>query len=181
MKRPIVTIFGSSFPTESDAEYRIAYELGKKLSVDGYTVCNGGYGGIMEATARGSKEKGGNVIGVITKAFDRTPNQYLDKIILTETHLERLQKLVELGDAYVFLPGGTGTLLELSYILEYISKGLIRPKPIIAIGDFWKPIIKTINKENKITKTPRIKKLISFVKNINECTKLLKYLQNETK
>jgi len=181
MKEFIVTVFGSSFPTEGDEEYEMAYEMGKLLGANGYTVCNGGYGGIMEATAKGAKETGGNVIGITTKVFNRAPNQYSDKIISTETHLERLQKLVGLGDAYIFLPGGTGTLLELSYVLEYILKGLIKPKPIISIGDFWKPIIETICREGTKNKILNSEKLITFVKNTNDCIKMLKLLQNETK
>ena len=51
----VITIFGSSRPVKGDEEYQLAYEVGKQLSLAGFTVCNGGFGGIMEASARGAK------------------------------------------------------------------------------------------------------------------------------
>ena len=65
--RKIVTVFGSSRPGEGDEEYLLAYEVGKNLALNGFTVCNGGYAGIMEASARGAKEAGGKTIGVTFK------------------------------------------------------------------------------------------------------------------
>ncbi|MHC4104192.1 MAG: LOG family protein, partial [Planctomycetota bacterium] len=55
---------------------------------------------------------------------------------------ERLDKLIELGQAYVVLPGGTGTLLELAKVWELKNKGFLPPdKPIILVGRFWKPLV----------------------------------------
>lgn len=62
---PIVTIFGGSKCTEDSEEYKQARELGAKLAEAGYTICTGGYLGIMEAASRGAREKGGRVLGIV--------------------------------------------------------------------------------------------------------------------
>jgi uncharacterized protein (TIGR00725 family) len=49
----IITVYGSSRPKFGEEEYQTAYELGKLLANSGFTVCNGGYGGTMEASAQG--------------------------------------------------------------------------------------------------------------------------------
>ncbi|HEV8538621.1 MAG TPA: LOG family protein [Bacteroidota bacterium] len=142
-----VTIFGSSRLRPEDPEYRIAHDLGALLAQNGYTICNGGYGGSMEATARGAKEHGGRTIGIITGMFSTTANPFIDTIVVTQTHAERLMKLVETGDAYVVLKGSTGTLLELAMVWEYLNKGILKNKPIIVLGEFWKPVIDTLKGE----------------------------------
>ncbi len=142
-----VTIFGSSRPNFGEVEYQTAYELGRLLAQSGFTVCNGGYGGTMEASARGASEAGGKTIGVVCERFGTKANQFIQETIMTKTHSERLHKLIELGDAYVVLKGSTGTLVELALVWEYMNKSLLKEKPIILVGDFWKPIIETLRNE----------------------------------
>ena len=140
----VVSVFGSSRPRPGEPDYQTAYELGKMLAGAGYTVCNGGYGGIMEASARGAREAGGRSIGVVTDFFSRQANPYIDETIIEVTIVDRLQKLLHLGDAYVILKGGTGTLLELAALWEFMNKGVMPRKPAIAVGDFWMPIVDRI-------------------------------------
>ncbi len=111
-----ITIFGSSRLKFGEEEFQTAYELGKQLAQSGFTICNGGYGGTMEASARGASEAGGKTIGVVCERFGTTANPFLEETIVTSTHSERLHKLIELGDAYVVLKGSTGTLLELALV-----------------------------------------------------------------
>jgi uncharacterized protein (TIGR00730 family) len=147
MTKPTITIFGSSRPAEGDSLYQLAYDLGRRCAQAGWTVCNGGYGGIMEASARGAHEAGGSTIGVTVSAFGRRANRWIEKEIPMSTLNERLMKLVELGDAYVILRGGTGTLLELAYVWELTNKGLMREKPIVVVGRFWDGVIHTLREE----------------------------------
>ena len=56
-------------------------------------------------------------------------------------------KLVELGDAYVVLKGGTGTLLELAAVWELMNKGLMQERPTIVLGDFWSGVVSTLKDE----------------------------------
>lgn len=144
----IVTVFGSSRPEPTDPEYLLALELGKALARTGFTVCNGGFGGTMEASARGAREAGGHTIGVITTAFGkRSANRWIEEVIEQESLIDRMMKLIDLGDAYVVLKGGTGTLLELSAVWELMNKGLMREKPICVLGGFWNGVVGTLKEE----------------------------------
>jgi hypothetical protein len=135
-----VTIFGSSLPKEGDAEFENAYLLGKLLAQAGLNVCTGGYRGIMHAVSKGAAESGGKAIGVTVDLWGSVPSEFLTEEIKCETLFERINKLVELGDAYVILRGGTGTLLELAVVWELMNKNLLVKKPVICHSDMWKGI-----------------------------------------
>lgn len=143
----VITIFGSSRPVPGSTEYAAAYSTGRELAVRGFTVCNGGYGGTMEAASKGAKEAGGATIGVTSAVFSRGVNPWVDQEIKTKSLIERLAKLMELGEGYVVLKGGTGTLLELAAVWEMINKGFERKKPVVTIGPFWTPVLETIQRE----------------------------------
>jgi len=141
-----VCIFGSGRISPGDLMYEQARELGRWLAVAGMTVANGGYGGVMEATARGAAEAGGKVIGVTCAAFGRSgPNGYVTQEIVTESLYERVKKLVELGDGFVVMPGGTGTLLEMAVVWEMKAKGfLAADKPVWAVGEPWRGVMRAV-------------------------------------
>ncbi len=144
----VVTIFGSSRPKPGDVEYQLALDLGTALARAGYAVCNGGFAGTMEASARGAKEAGGTTIGVtFTDLGPREHNRWIDEVVQESTLIRRAMKLVELGDAYVVLKGGTGTLMELAIVWEFINKGLMTEKPIVVVGPFWEGVVDTLNEE----------------------------------
>ncbi len=141
----VVTIFGTSRCEPGDALYELAETLGRRLAEAGWTICNGGYGGTMEATARGAWQVGAETIGVTCRAFGRGPaNRYIVRRIDTDSLLERLGRLIELGDAFVVLPGGTGTLLELSAVWELTCKGLIRARPVVVWRRPWEAVVRAV-------------------------------------
>lgn len=146
MSREIITVFGTGKAGPGDQVYITAYEAGKLLAQAGFVIANGGYGGTMTAAAKGATEAGGEVIGVTCSAFKKsTPNEYITREIVTHSLQERLNKLVELGAAYLVLPGGTGTLLELANVWELKNKGFLNhQKPLIIIGGFWRPVLELI-------------------------------------
>jgi uncharacterized protein (TIGR00730 family) len=146
MIEKVITIFGSSKPVEGDEEYEFARELGFHLGKIGFAICNGGYGGTMEATARGAKDAGAKTIGVTIATLNAKANKWIDEEIKARDLFERLRILIEKGDAYVVLRGGTGTLVELSLVWELMNKNFTPRKPIIAVN-FWTPIIQTISKQ----------------------------------
>jgi len=149
MTEKTVTIFGTSRAVESDPIYESAYTLGKLLARGGFAIANGGYGGTMLAAAKGAAEAGGKTIGVTCSAFSSTPNEYVTQQVNTASLDERLDKLIELGNAYVVLAGGTGTLLELAKVWELKNKGFFKTrKPIILMGEFWQPLIKLIETDD---------------------------------
>lgn len=149
MTEKTVTIFGTSKAVPGDPIYESAYTLGKLLARAGFAIANGGYGGTMFAAAKGAVEAGGKTIGVTCSAFSPSPNEYITHQVNTVSLDERLDKLIELGDAYVVLAGGTGTLLELAKVWELKNKGFFKAqKPIILVGEFWQPLIKLIETDD---------------------------------
>ena len=146
MSEKIVTIFGTSRAGAGDAIFTLAMEMGRLLAQGGFTIANGGYGGTMLAAAKGAAEAGGEIIGVTCSAFKSSKaNEYVTREIITDSLDERLDTLVKLGQAYIVLPGGTGTLLELAKVWELKNKGFLNTdKPIILLGGFWKPLVELI-------------------------------------
>ena len=144
-KEWIVTVFGSSRPREGDADYAEARQLGRALAERGFTVCSGGYGGVMEAVSRGAKEAGGKTYG-ITAEFFKTANlnAWIDVHVRMKTWEERLFELIRLGDGFVACKGGTGTLVELAVVWEMLNKSVMSGKPFAVLGDFWQPILERV-------------------------------------
>ena len=143
MAEKVVTIFGTGRAKPGDETFTLAYKTGMVLAQAGYTIANGGYGGTMLAGAQGAAQAGGEVISVTCSAFKSgKANEYVTREVVTHSLDERLKTLVELGRAYVVLPGGTGTLLELAKVWELKNKGFLKAnRPIILIGGFWKPLV----------------------------------------
>jgi len=148
--KKIITIFGSSKPINNQEQYRTAYKLAKELALNGFDICTGGFNGIMEAASKGAVEGGGEAIGVTVNLWGRQLNKYITREIKCNTLLERVNKLVELGDGFVVLQGGTGTLLELAVVWEYINKGLMGIKPIACHSSIWKTIVSEMNEQMKL-------------------------------
>ena len=141
----IITVFGTRKANEGDAAFEQAFWLGRALAQADFALANGGYGGTMLAAAKGANEAGGRVIGVTCRAFKRSrANPYITEERPTETLAERLATLIALGEAYVVLSGGTGTLLELADVWEHKNKGFM-DKPILLPGDFWMPLVQMMS------------------------------------
>lgn len=177
-KVTIVTVFGSSRPNPSDDDYKSAYDIGKALALNGFILCNGGYGGTMEASARGASDNGGRAIGVIADYFRRDPNRFVNETVKVKTLADRLLKLVEMGDAYIILKGSTGTLLELSMVWEFMNKGVMREKPAILYGTFWRNVVGTLNAELIHEGLERVTKYLNSAEKPEECINILKYGKN---
>ena len=138
-----VTVFGCSATRAGSAEYGLAEKLGRLLAERGARVCCGGYTGIMEAVSKGASEAGGVVVGVTCREVfaARTVNGYVTDEISEPNLTRRLLRLVQLGDAYVCLPGSTGTLAELFYTWNQMNVGDLRRKPLVLLGEEWPPLI----------------------------------------
>ncbi len=166
-----ITVFGSSQPLPGESEYEIAYRLGKLLGEAGFSVCTGGYQGIMDAVSKGAVETGAKAIGITVDYFNAIPSKYLSKEIRCNTLLERIQKLVESGDGYAVLTGGTGTMLELSVVWEYVNKKIIEQKPIVCNGDMWLQLIETM--DERMARENRETGLVKWYGEIDDCANYL--------
>ncbi|MBM2810686.1 MAG: hypothetical protein HW416_1445 [Chloroflexi bacterium] len=141
----VVTVFGSSRAKRGDDEYRSAQRLGRLIGERGWTLCNGGHDGTMEAAARGAKEAGGRTIGVSFALHQPLSlNHWIDHEIVLDTLIARLDKLARLGDAYVVLTGGIGTLLECCLVWNLIQSPDFNGKPLVAVGTAWRGVVAAI-------------------------------------
>jgi len=171
MSAKIISVFGSGRAKPGDSTFEMAYNLGKILAEAGFAIANGGYGGTMLAAAKGAAQAGGETIGVTCSAFKgSSANKYISREIATASLDERLETLIKLADAYVILPGGTGTLLELAKIWELKNKGFLnKDKPIILLGVFWKPLLDLVDKDDSASS-----KLLHQAGSIEEAIGILK-------
>ena len=175
MKR-MITIFGSSRPVEGEEEYITAYNLGKLLAQKGFNICTGGYQGIMNAASRGAAEAGAEVLGITVEGWSSIPSKYLTKEIKCGDLNERLQKLIDAGDAYVVLQGGTGTLLELALVWELINKKMLSIKPIVSHSVMWKEIAEIIDRQLTLEK-----RVTGLVRNFTHVDEIADYLADKLK
>ncbi len=157
-----VTIFGSSSASPEDIYYKKARKMGQMLAKNDFTVITGGGPGIMEAANRGAYEEEGESIGInIQLPKGQRVNKYVKKPISFHYFFIRKVMLSFSAQAYVFFPGGFGTLDEFFEMVTLVqTKKLEKPVPIIAIGKkYWQPLFdwfknelylkqKSIRKEN---------------------------------
>lgn len=167
-----ITIFGSSIPKPGEEQYEFAYQLGARLAEEGFNICTGGYAGIMEAASKGAYDKGGLVYAVTVDNWNSKPNPYITIEVRGKTLFERIEKLIEMGDAYVVLQGGTGTFLELAAVWEFANKKLQSEKPIVCYSSMWKEIVSIMNMQMKYE--GRQTDLIQIAENVDQIIEILK-------
>jgi uncharacterized protein (TIGR00730 family) len=143
-----VTIFGSARAQVEDEYYQKAKELGYLLGKEGYTVITGGGPGIMEAANWGAYEAGGESVGLdIELPSEQRRNQYVTRALGFHYFFTRKVMLSASAQAYVFFPGGFGTLDEMSEMIVLTQTGKIPPNvPSILIGKkFWHPLVEWVS------------------------------------
>lgn len=137
-----IGVFGSSLPVEGSADYEQAREVGREIARAGACVVCGGYGGVMEAACRGAFESRGRSVGVVL-AGRGEPNPWVTETVRVEGLARRLTRLRDACDAWIFLPHGLGTMLELVWIAESIVKSDAPARPLVLVGEFWRPVAET--------------------------------------
>ena len=140
-----VAVFGSSEPREGSGEYEVARRIGGMLAGAGARVASGGYGGVMEAASRGCVEAGGATIGITCSLFAaRSPNTWLTEVREGADLFERTRLLIDESDAFIILPGKSGTLAELAFLWALDRAGALGGKPIVLCGTAWRTIVDAI-------------------------------------
>lgn len=137
-----VTFFGSARFAENNSHYQQARSIAAKLTKEGYAVVSGGGPGIMEGANRGAFESGGDSVGLPIKLpNEQVENPYINKSIEFYYFFTRKVMLSFSAEAYIFFPGGFGTLDEFFEILTLVQTNKIEKVPIFAVGvDFWRPL-----------------------------------------
>jgi len=137
----IVTIFGGSKCGPQSEEYLSAKDLGARLAEAGFTICTGGYLGVMEGASRGAREKGGRVFGIVMNQFKGEPNRYLTDKVATDHFYDRLQNLITRSVGFVALRGGMGTVTEISLVWNKLQTGVLGKRPLVLVGDCWTQVV----------------------------------------
>ena len=132
-----IAVLGSSQAAEDGPDYRHALEIGRLIARRGGRVVCGGYGGVMEAVSRGAAETGGPVLGVLLTG---DPNRWVTEVARETDLSARLRRLRDESSAAIFLPRGLGTLLEVAWMTESITKGFVPPRPLVFLGSFWRRV-----------------------------------------
>jgi len=141
---PAVSIFGSSRSKASTLDYKRAEKLAGLLVKEGYAVITGAGPGIMEGANKGASEAGGESIGLnIELPFEQKANPYVKTRLEFRFFFCRRVMFVKYADAFVFLPGGYGTLDEFFEIITLIQTQKIKPIPVILLGKrYWNTFFK---------------------------------------
>jgi uncharacterized protein (TIGR00725 family) len=140
-----IGVFGSSRPGEGEPAYEEARSLGRAIAKrKGRVVC-GGYGGVMEAACRGAADEAGYSVGVVYEGGSANP--WVAEVIPVRDLTERLRQLRDRSEAWIFLPRGLGTMLELVWIGESVVKGMVPAQPLVLFGDFWRPTVERMVSE----------------------------------
>lgn len=167
----IVTIFGGSKCDPDSEEYKSAKEVGHRLAKAGFTICTGGYLGVMEAASRGARDAGGRVFGIVMNQFKSEPNRYLTDKVATNHFYERLQNLITRSVGFVAFRGGMGTVTEVSLVWNKMQTKVLESRPLVLVGDCWPKVVEAW-KENLVVSEKDLK-LLSFAPNAEEASNII--------
>jgi len=137
---PAVTIYGSARVKPDKEEYAQAEQIARRLGELGFNIITGGGPGLMEAANKGATEAGVKSVGLNIELPELQPPNPYSNITLTFNHFyTRKVMLVKYATAFIVLPGGLGTLDELTEVLNLIQTRKIKPFPVILFdGGYWK-------------------------------------------
>ncbi len=135
---PAISIFGSARTTKDDPNYTKAYKLSKRLSKEGFAIITGGGGGIMEAGNKGAKISVGLNIQLPN---EQKMNKFVKKALHFRYFFTRKVTFIKYSVAFVVMPGGFGTLDELSEALCLVQTKRMGAFPIVLFGkEFFAPL-----------------------------------------
>ena len=140
---PAVAVFGSARVDIGDARYDLARATAEHLGRAGFAVITGGGPGLMEAANRGARDAGALSVGLnIELPHEQAVNDYVDLAVAFRYFFARKLMFVRYSSAFVVLPGGFGTLDELTEALTLIQTGKIEHFPVVLVGSrYWAPLI----------------------------------------
>ena len=167
----IVTIFGGSKCAQDSPEYLEAKAMGRRLAEAGFTICTGGYLGIMEAAYRGAHEVGGRVLGIVMNQFKHEPNRFHTDKVATNHFYERLQNLITRSVGFVAFKGGMGTVTEISLVWNKLQTGVLEPRPLVLLGESWRRVVRAW-KENLVVSESDLS-LLDFADSAEEACQII--------
>jgi uncharacterized protein (TIGR00730 family) len=176
MGKVVISVFGSSAPQPDSDAYREARQVGALLAEAGFVVATGGYGGTMAAVSQGASEAGGWVIGVTSSHMEKwrptPPNQWVAEEIRLTSQRDRLSHLIVNNDGMLALPGGIGTLSEVSLAWSLMQTSEIPERPLVLLGQLWRETIRSFAQLDYIR--PRDMDLIYLANSAETATAYIK-------
>jgi len=175
-----VVMFGSATTKPDDKYYKLAYEVGKRLSCAGFNIITGAGPGEMEAANKGAMEGKGKSIGLNIKLPSlQDSNDYLTHKVTFSYFYARKVMFARYSMATLVFPGGYGTLDELFDQLTILQNNKITQRPLVLIGkEFYSPLLKwiegTLLKENKIKE-----KDLGLIKQTDNIDEIVKIVEDE--
>jgi len=141
---PLVSVFGSARFGEGHPAYEAGYRLGRALAEAGFGVVTGGGPGVMEAVNRGAYEAGGVSVGLnIELPHEQKPNPYQTHALSLRYFFVRKVLFVRYAVGFVFLPGGFGTLDELSEVLVLLQTEKVHRFPVFLLDrGYWEGLVR---------------------------------------
>ena len=141
---PLVSVFGSARFGEGHPAYEAGYRLGRALAEAGLGVVTGGGPGVMEAVNRGAYEAGGVSVGLnIELPHEQKPNPYQTHALSLRYFFVRKVLFVRYAVGFVFLPGGFGTLDELSEVLVLLQTEKVHRFPVFLLDrGYWEGLVR---------------------------------------
>jgi hypothetical protein len=141
--RPAVSIFGSARIAETNPAYVAARAVAREFALRGWAVITGGGPGVMEAANRGAQQNGGLSIGLgIELPHEQSINPYCDLAFTFEHFYARKVCFVKPAEGFVVMPGGIGTLDEMSEALTLIQTGKVAMFPLVLYGSaYWAGLV----------------------------------------
>jgi len=177
-----VSVFGGSQPKPDSLAYEEAYQLGELLAQQHHMVLTGGYIGTMEAVSRGAHEAGGHVVGVTCGEIERWREVGVNRWVKDEwrkqTLVERLQVLIRECDAAIALPGGPGTLTEISLMWNLMIVESMRRRPLVLVGNGWQSVFNQLYKSLNVYIPDNQRELLRFAKDVQTAVKLIETVPN---
>jgi uncharacterized protein (TIGR00730 family) len=137
---PAVTIYGSAQLRPDNELYSQTEEIARRLGEMGFSIITGGGPGVMEAANKGALEAGAASVGLnIELPEEQAGNAYTTKSITFSHFFARKVMLVKYASAFIIMPGGLGTLDEVTEVLTLIQTHKIKPFPVILFNSsYWK-------------------------------------------
>lgn len=178
------TFWGSARTTPDDPYYKDAEELAARLAKKGFSIISGGGPGIMEASNVGAFKVGGKSVGLnIQLPFEQKLNPYTTESLNFDFFFSRKVMLTFASEAYVYFPGGFGTLDEFFEIVTLIQTKKIEPIPVLLYGkEYWSPLITFFEKDmlqKYKTISPEDLEIFHVVDSVDEAyTYILKQTKN---
>lgn len=145
---PCVSIFGSARTNPQDKYYKLTEEIAYFLTKAGFGIITGGGGGIMEAANKGAHIAGGSSVGLnIALPFEQRPNTFIDpnKLITFDYFYVRKTMFMRYSMGFIAMPGGFGTLDELTEAITLIQTHKMVKFPIVLVGkEYWQGMVNWI-------------------------------------